>query len=464
MHSGERDELTVVYQPPGPVAEAFLHDDSFVRGIRGPFGSGKSTVCCVDILKRITQQAPGPDGKRRSRWAIVRNTYPELKTTTIPTWHQIVDPRLGRWVDQGPPTHQFSDADLDAEVMFLALDSPRDVKKLLSMDLTGAWINEAREVPKAVLDGLTARCGRYPSQAMGGPSWFGVLMDTNPPDDDHWWYRLAEEDRPRGFRFFAQPSGLSEAGENVENLPPGYYQNMLAGKTEDWIKVYVHGEYGLISDGKPVYPEYVDSLHCKPFELDRRVPLAVGIDFGLTPAAIIGQRNAMGRCLWRWELVATDMGVTRFGKMLATELRRLEQDGYSIGPITGDPAGEARDYDETTAFQILKAAGLDAHPANTNEFSVRRDAVGEALSSLTDGGPRLIIHPDCKVTRKGMAGRYQYKRVQVAGDERYHNEPDKNEYSHPCEAGQYLMLGVGEGKRIVRRSHGGRQMPRYAQM
>ena len=50
---------------------------------------------------------------------------------------------------------------------------------------------------------------------------------------------------------------------------------------------------------------------------------------------------------------------------------------------------------------------------------------------------------------KGMAGAYNFKRVQVAGDARYKDEPDKNAYSHPAEAAQYLMMGAGEGRAIV---------------
>ena len=48
-----------------------------------------------------------------------------------------------------------------------------------------------------------------------------------------------------------------------------------------------------------------------------------------------------------------------------------------------------------------------------------------------------------------MAGGYYYKRVQVAGDERFHAKPNKNRFSHPCEAAQYMMLGAGEGNSVI---------------
>lgn len=69
---------------------------------------------------------------------------------------------------------------LDAEVLFLALDRPQGVKKLLSLELTGAWVNEAREMPRAVADMLQARVGRYPPVRGGGPTWSGS-SPTPPP-------------------------------------------------------------------------------------------------------------------------------------------------------------------------------------------------------------------------------------------------------------------------------------------
>jgi len=329
--------------------------------------------------------------------------------------------------------------------MFIALDTPEDVKKLLSMDLTGAWINEARETPKAILDGLTARVGRYPGKALGGPSWFGVLMDTNPPDTDHWWYKLAEESRPEGFEFFSQPSGLLDDAENRSNLPAGYYERLMAGKDEDWIKVYVRGEYGFALDGKPIYSNYRDSVHCRTFDLVPGMPLYIGLDFGLTPAAVIGQRTPMGAWRWRYELVADDMGATRFGALLHTFLAERCSTFKDLR-IAGDPAGDQRGQtDESTVYEILRKQHIEAQPAPTNEFVRRVEVVQTAMSRLIDGEVGLLIHPDCRVLRKACAGGYAYRRMRTR-DERWADMPDKNSYSHVAEALQYGMLGAGEGE------------------
>ena len=441
----------IYYKPPGPVAKRFMRSDAFFRGLMGPFGSGKSTACIMDILKHAKQQRVSLDGKRKSRWAIIRNTYPELKTTTIKSWHQWVPPSLGRWVDTGPPMHHITDGDLDLEVIFIALDRPDDIRKLLSMELTGAWINEAREVPKAVLDGLTGRVGRYPSVLMGGTEWSGIIADTNPPDNDHWWYKLAEEIHPEGWEFFRQPGGRDPDAENRENLPANYYERQIAGKDPDWVKVYVDGDYGFVRDGKPIYKEYRDSLHCKEFDLIPGSPIYIGIDFGLTPAAIFAQKSHLGQWRWHSELVTEDMGAVRFTELIKMHLAD-KYPGYPIAKITGDPAGDSRaQTDETTPFQILRAGGVMASPAPSNDFIKRVESVKVALSRLIDGEPGLLIHPQCSMLRKGMAGGYNYKRLQVSGEEKYRDVPDKNMYSHVCEAGQYLMMGAGEGRELVAR-------------
>lgn len=471
----------VHYRPPGPVAKAFVRSDAFVCAIRGPIGSGKSTACIMKLIKNCKLQQRHPDGWIRRRTAIVRNTYPELKTTTIKSWHQWIPPHVGQYRDSGPPTHRIVDEGnkMDWEVIFIALDRPDDVRKLLSFELSDAWINEAREVPKAILDGLTGRVGRFPrtERDADGRVTFGcadpqILMDTNPPDTDHWWYKQAEEPTPEMveqtaeleaklremgalrpkqplFAWFAQPGGERPDAENMHNLTPGYYLKAKAGKTEDWIRVYVRGEYGYVQDGKPVYPEYRDSVHCAPFELSPRLPLHVGLDFGLTPAALIGQQTPNGQWRMRTELVGTDIGVLQFGEQLKRHLAQ-RYPGFHVQAVTGDPAGSQRQGDERTCFDLLRASGVEARPAHANDWDLRREAFAAPMRRMIDGSPGILIHSDCKVLRKGLAGAYCYKRIQVAGDAKFRDKPDKNMFSHVCEAGQYLMLGAGEGKALTR--------------
>ncbi len=437
-----------------PTVARFMEDDSFVRGIMGPIGSGKSAGCAQEIIRRATLQKPGRDGIRRTRWVIARNTYRELMDTTVKTWLDWWNQDIYGRFNHQDMTHTLRMKGVEAEVMFRAVDRPGDVKKLLSMEVTGAWFNEAREFPKALVDAATGRVGRYPAKKDGGATWFGLLMDTNPPDTDHWWYRLFEEERPSGWSLYKQPSGRSEQAENLDNLPPGYYQNIMAGKTSEWIKVYVDGEYGFVQDGKPVFPEYRDNLHCQLFELNPRLPLYIGIDFGLTPAAAIGQKSVMGAWRWRHEVVTEHMGAERFGRLLSGFIAE-KVPGFTMQAITGDPAGNQESQaDESTPFKMLMAAGIIAHPAHTNDPTIRREAVAVPMGRIIDGEPGFMIHPDMKTARKGFAGGYRFKRVEVVGSERYHDKPDKNQFSHICEAVEYGHLGGGEGRALVKPAGG----------
>lgn len=452
-------EVTIDYNPPGPIAAEFLADPSFVTGLRGPLGSGKSVTCVMKIMRHACLQEPDLNGIRRTRFAVIRNTYPELTTTTIKTWHEWVRMDLGRWQGQGPPTHHIKIADLDTEVLFLALDKPDDIKKLLSLELTGAWINEARELPKAILDALTGRVGRFPPARFGGCTWSGIFMDTNPPDTDHWWYDLAEEQNPFDYKFYSQPSGMDDKAENIRNLPKNYYDRMLAGKDDDWINVYVKGNYGFVRDGKPVYPEYNDQYHCQHREPVHGMTIGIGCDFGLTPAAIFTQKDSLGRWNAFAELVYEDMGAVRFAERLNIKINLLQEQYKPEGwAIWGDPSGDYRvGTDEQTPFDIMIASGISILPAPSNDPLLRREAVATALNRNIDGVPGLIISPKCPMLRKGMAGGYCYRRVQVVGEERYQDKPNKNRYSHPSEALQYVMLGEGEGIRITKRPRRGRK-------
>ena len=438
-----------------PTAEKFHADDSLVRLIIGPIGSGKSVASCMEVITKAYAQEPNQHGVRKSRWVIVRNTYRELIDTTMKTWFDWFPENLGllkkqdmTWVLKG---NLPDGTKVETEIMFRALDKPNDVKKLLSLEITGAFINEAREIPKEILDMLMGRVGRYPSKRDGGASWYGIIMDTNPPDSDHWMYGLFEEDKPDNFQVFHQPSGTSKEAENIENLPEGYYTNMTAGKDQEWINVYVHGEYGFVSDGKPVYPEYNDGLHHtdeKPIIRDDDT-IFVGIDFGLTPAAGIGRETASGQFQIIDEFVTFDMGAVNFGKMLKQKLAH-DYPNNTI-EIYGDPAGEQRSQvDETTPFMILANQGLVAYPTYTNDPTIRREAVADLLQRLDfSGQPAFVICPEAKMTRKAFAGGYKYKRLQVTGEQRFVDKPDKNKYSHISDAIQYLILGALGGDKVV---------------
>lgn len=447
-----------------PTAKQFHRSAAFVRGLRGPIGTGKSVACCMEIVRRAREQEPY-QGVRRSRWAAIRNSYPELKSTTIKTWEDWVPDGMQRMKWDAPITSVFSTklddgTRVECEVLFISLDRPADVKKLKSLDLTGAWLNEASELPKAVLDMATGRVGRFPSKAAGGASWSGVIMDTNAPDDDHWWYDLAEVTKPEGYEFFAQPGALmlvdgeyvpNPAAENVQNhmLGYGYWLRQIPGKLETWIRVFILGLYGSVHDGKPVYGEWNDTIHVRAVPPLKGVPLRLGFDFGLTPAVVITQTDVRGRLIVHDELCGNDIGIRSFVREVVIPYLMREYpdwwaDKQTMIECFGDPAGKQKaQTDERSCFQEVDEAGLSIRAAQTNAFLPRRDAVAWFLTRLADGQPTFLLNKKCAVLRKGFNGGYKFRRIQVTGEERYTEEPLKNAYSHPHDALQYVATESG---------------------
>lgn len=388
-------------------------------------------------------------------------TVKELEDTTERTVLQWLVPQQigGDWV---PSKHNYrikglrapgDEKGADIEIMFRALDRDDQIRDLLSLELTGAWVNEAREINWAIVDALQARVGRFPRRQDVGSYWFGIWADTNPPDVDSDWYKFFEEtdhsdavadlarfipgltvETYRGI--FKQPSGRAPKAENLRNLADGYYQRLAIGKSQEWTKVYIDGEYGFVTDGKPVWPEYVDQIHCPEDKnlLPRPVlslPIVRSWDFGLTPACVFSQVTPKGQWIVFDELIATSMGADKFSDEVLNHSARY----YSRAEFmdVGDPAGmQKAQTDETTCFNILHAKGIGIE-AGLQTLSIRIESVSKPLRTLVDGRPQFVLHPRCKKLRRAMMGGYHFRKMRVSG-ERYTATPEKDSYSHVADA------------------------------
>src|SRR5512139_89843 len=361
-----------------PTVKKFSQSEKFIRGLMGPFGSGKSSGCVIELIKIANRQPRGIDGKRRARFAAIRNTYPQLRDTTIKTFHDWIPPHLfGSW---NKTEHNYLITglapDLLIEVLFRALDRPEQVSNLLSLELTAAWVNEAREVPYTIIQALQGRIGRFPAVKDGGCVGACLIMDTNPPDTDSWWYRMFEEQKPGNAEIFKQPSGMAPDAENRRFLPSNYYENM--NLDADQAKVYIHGEYGFIRDGKPCYPEYSDSLHCQDIEPNQNVAIYRGWDFGLMPACTFHQVLPDGRWLTFDELTGDTLDIHAFADTVVMHTNNRYPWAKEIIDI-GDPAGQAtasqiKATDPKSCFEILHAKHVFVEPGEQT-LTVRLGAV-----------------------------------------------------------------------------------------
>jgi hypothetical protein len=460
----EADEVT--YNPSKTALE-FHNCNDLVRAVMGPVGSGKSSMAAMEIVLRAFNQNVYK-GVRNSRWLAVRNTFNELKTTTIRTLAHWMPEAITHINGNYPPIAKMrtmlpDGTMVDLEVLFLALDRTADLGKMRSLELTGVWMNEASELEKEVLEFAIQRRGRWPPKAAGGFNWSGVIMDYNPVPDDHWLHDLFERDPLPGYRLFKQPAAIVQMpligpdgtalpgqfewvgnpeAENIENHTEGYnyYLQQVPGKSEEWIKVFLQGQYGQSTSGRAVYSsEWSDREHVSPTALvpDKYLPVVVGFDWGLNPSAIFGQLSRTGTLMITDELFP---GVdTSLEEFIDTYLLPLIDERYRGCRIEGfgDPAGLGRSpLDKRTPFMLINKIGVACRPARTNDFIPRRDAVAGFLMRRKG----FVLSPHCKMLREGFNRGYRYAKIQTTGLTR--PRPEKNSFSHPHDALQYLALGV----------------------
>lgn len=441
-----------------PTLVDFHNSNAFLRGLMGPYGSGKTSACVWEILLKSMGQAPGRDGVRRTRWAITRETYPQLQDTTQKTFFDwLPHEQFGKFNDSkhNYTITRFPHPDgkpMEIEIMFRALEYPKHVKNLLSLELTGAMINEARNTPMSIVNALMGRVGRFPAMKDGGPTWWGVIADTNPPDDESWWYQIFEEmdfsaipesllkkmgNRDAFAAIFKQPSGLAANAENIINLVPGYYETLAAVNPKDWVDVYVHGKYGFVQDGRPVYPEYMDAIHTAQVGPIKGVPIIRGWDFGLSPACIFAQLLPTGQLIYFDEMVSNNVSLEQFAHDVKLHSGR-NWNGFKFEDV-GDPAGKATsslNKELDTCYDILRTKGIICKMGEIT-IKIRVESVKAGLNRLRGGVPGIQVNPRCKMLRKGFLGRYQYRKMQL-GETRFQPKPDKNDYSHPHDAAQYI--------------------------
>jgi len=450
--------MDVDYHAPKTVSE-FMQSDAFFRLIAGPVGSGKTTGCIFELMRRSLQQFPAPDGYRYTRWAVLRQTLGQLKHTVlkdISHWFS----GIAHWKVSESTIH-FNFGDVRSEWILLPLEEPEDRRRLLSMNLTGAFISECIEIDYELMSDVAGRCGRFPLPTDGGASFAGIIADTNMPSEGTAWHG-AMVDPPTDMRVFIQPGGMEPNAENLnyllqtpltyklpidhpDRIAQGklYYERLARSNNENWVKRYVHAQFGPDPSGTAVFAgSYRPSFHAVDnLEPVSNMPLYIGQDFGRDPWAVICQMDYRGRLLVLEEIASVDMGLIRHCR---EHLRpRLMHPRYAQLPavIIGDPSGVAKSqYDEVNAFDILKNERFPAVPAGTNDPDTRLRSVESLLLQQRDGGPAIIFDKKrCPKLVAGMAGMYRYSKTPLDISRPL---PDKNAWSHVADALQYACLGT----------------------
>lgn len=457
----------------------FLTSSRSVDYIQGPLGSAKTTAMCVRVMRHAQEQQQSPiDGMRYTRFAMVRNTLPDLKRSTVRTWLDTFPEHIyGRFNSTpGFMQHKIAFGDIRTEVDFLSLDKADDIKKLRSTEYTGICFNELPFIAKEIFDEADSRL-RYPPERHGGPTWRGIIADGNAPDEDCWLAMMTGQvDPPPGLTYdelqqfnwpsdwglYMQPPALIEqfdehgalagyevnpAAENIKNLPAGYYDKMIAGKTRNWIDCHLMNRVALVVEGNPVWPMFRREYHVAREAL-RPVPnhdVLVWLDFGrVYPAALFAQ-EVNQRIYVQYEI----LGFNEPATMFAPRVKRFLEQNYRSHAFrcVGDPKGNDKGQQtEQSSYDIFKYHGMPVTPCpvKQNNVAERTEAVAYVLNDNPAGVNRLVISPMCRTLIVGMAGRYHLVR-----EEDGELRPKKDKYSNLCDCLQYGVIGLGAGRQMI---------------
>jgi hypothetical protein len=486
---------------------------------RGPVGSGKSSGCIWHLVLNGFEQKVQFDGIRRSKYGIIRASYPALKSTVIKSWKMWFKSLINIVYDtpiRGEMwlPHPDGETQVHIELVFIALDREDDVNKLQSLELTGCHINEAAEIPRGVHQMVKSRINRYPEGSVGAIKPF-IIADYNSVDTEHWLYKIAEEEQPLKHAFYHQPSALLmvdptderidpdnpiydnarnwyiinpdadnlghwEYGDNhkpptqtsiwsdqrqrwwVPHLDKDYYPDQVLGAEPDWVNVMLLNNYGQLRTGRPVYSEYRDDIHFtdRPIKPIKGVKIIIGMDLGLTPAAAFMQLTPTGKLIVFDELVTEDCSIQQFCEDYLKPKIQNEYSKFNYELIVDPAATQRSQNDKRAAAEVIRAAGLPYRTAHTNNATARREAVVYFLRKIEG----FVLGPKCKFLRKGFISEYKYEKKRLAlsaasSDPQFKEKPEKNIYSHIHDGCQYgaTELSGGRTARRKRRTPRGKQ-------
>ncbi|AZB58701.1 hypothetical protein [Cereibacter sphaeroides] len=480
---------------PGPTAELLYWSDADIVGIQGPVGSGKTTTVLKSRLRRAVMMPRStidleqlPDGRvvgwRRYKLLVVRETYRQLWSTTIPSYLEVYPKALGTWSGgRGDPvTHviQFDDGEgpIEFRVEFMAFGDDV-IASMRGVQTTDIWLNETDTVPVEVLTAGIGRIDRWPgaSHFEGYPpelrGYGQICADFNAPDEDNWTFTvfhnederrrmadamtagLPEGARPIRIEFYNQPGYGQPGCENLHNLSASYYPRQIAAMRlagrGDMIDRLVYNKIVYLRAGDPVFKrEFNRRIHVaeSTIEPERGVPLRIGLDQGFKGAAIVAQFVPPFHWLFLAELhfPAERLMAATFGQRLADLLERrfpgLEVEGGWADMAGEHGASQAADENDTWNKLVGEAAGFRVRPqkVGTNRIQPRLEAMRAALEFIHGGRPGLLIDPSCKFTIRGFEARYVWKdEVDANGDKR--KVPDKSlTEANVMDAGQYVLL------------------------
>lgn len=459
----------------GPVSDQFIMSRGTRDLLSGPVGSGKTTACIKRALRSAIEQPPLADGTRLYSLAVFRQTYAQLWGSTIKSWLKVLDPEkgLGKMVGSSPRpglyTLEFRDkwGPIKLQAHFQAWGDDADPDDLGGTEYTDAYLNEVNTLREDLFVNIARSLGRFPNRREVGLDKYPdapygrIFADCNAPAPDNWVFRdFWSPKRPAGYLHFRQPGGLDPNAENIETVGRAYYLGQIEGNKHRpwWIKIKIHHKPGYNRETDVIYADFDDDVHVsleplKPYPI---LPVLVGIDGGLTPAAAFEQELGDGQ----FNILAEAVVESGDEFDLAEKMKVIMGSPRFAGcefVFQCDPSMDAGAETKVGSMRARLAKALDIKTtdirlAPTNDPETRHAPI---RSKIKDGRRKLTVDAvHCPTIRRALAGTYQYHKTHGTGDR---GRAVKNPDSHVMEAAEYGAMLCGSEAARIRRTERDRQ-------
>ena len=298
---------TVVFKAT-PKQREFIQSKAYLNFFMGPRGEGKTTTGIFGALAHAMEH---DSALWPIRWAVIRDTWENLKSTTISSLRLVVgqyklaEEGLGlkepKVVAIGTTSSAGAFRPL-VEFNFFGLDRPEDANRLQGFEAGGAWIEEpapAADIASGVPEDSLIAVSSLRQRGVRPR----VQITMNPPDAHHWTIKYRDD-----------PDTIEQmaaAGIDIAfiEIPPGENPGITeeyrrrnraifeAMGRPDLVQRLVEGKIGYIQLGERVTPEYNPDTHDAKDALVilRRVPIMRGWDGGLNPTTVWWQQTNQGR-------------------------------------------------------------------------------------------------------------------------------------------------------------------------
>jgi len=334
--------------------------------------------------------------------------------------------------------------DVECEVLFRPLDTPDDIARVLSLEVTFAVLDEFVQIPREIVDALSSRVGRYPSKKDGGATNWGMWGSSNPGNEDDWWFEYLDGNEPAGVKackpmtarsaaatldatlagtqyldnhfYFEQPSGFAPEAENIENLPGerAYYTNQAEGKPRNWVRQFLEVRWGYSVVGDPVLKSFDPDLHISRESLQQirypRAPAHHRLRPGDEGRGHHHAADALRSALGAGEILHGRHGrhPLRAGEAAAVPEGALP---HVLGNHRAGPGRQRRHADgrahRRAGAEGARPDGGDGRPQQ-HAGAPHRGRGASSRAGSSRGTPALAIDPSCKRLIRALSGGWRY--------------------------------------------------------